>query len=157
MGEIQPRPQGPLAGMPDSHTCGGPLLRLLQASTDAPKRTIEERHRVTARHIVSSKAEQLHQASSSSRGAPPDVTIQMPRWPLRAARIGANNITRRQEPTMMAVSTSWQAALARSTQQRTRAAAGVRHSRPRTTLRSSLKRFARIMPTPSSTSSGTIA
>jgi hypothetical protein len=62
--------------MPKSYTRGGPLLRPLQASTDAPKSTIEEHCSITAHHIINTKAAQLHPASSSSRGVSPDVANQ---------------------------------------------------------------------------------
>jgi hypothetical protein len=87
------------------------------------------------------------------------LSSRMLRRAPKAARRGASTVTRRLQPRpMMAVaSTSNQIAPAWCAPWLLQAVASIRRGRPRTTSRSSLRRFARTTPTVSSTSSGTIS
>jgi hypothetical protein len=80
-----------------------------------------------------------------------------PRRALRPVRRGANNAIMRTQLTTMVASMSKQAAPAWNMPHRTRETASAKHDHPRTTLRSSSRKHAQIMPMPSRTSSETVA
>jgi hypothetical protein len=69
-------PKGTTTGVTKSHAHGKMKSRPLRVSTDAPRSITERWYDVATPRAVGKKAAQLQPALSSSREAPPGITIQ---------------------------------------------------------------------------------
>jgi hypothetical protein len=133
-----------------------PLIRPFQASVDTVKNTIVELCNITTQYTIGNEVAQLHTAPSSSAEASLDIIIRMSR---RAARRGASSTVRgpHTRSATMAATTSKQTAPTWCAPWPPQVVASIKHDHPWITLRISWRRLAQTTPTPSSTSSGTVA